>query len=256
MRFPIFPWCFCVLLFPISLHAQVAIFGRVIDETGVAVSGARVESRDTAGATAAIASSDPAGNFSLSLGPFAPGAYAILVERQGLYRYEGHKQEFSHRPNELGVTLNHLQEFSDCIDVTASSPAIDLQQPAERTGLDDAEIETVPYPASRDYRNALPLMDGVVQDNASQGHFNGGATNQTNYNRDGFNLSDPVTGNLEALVNIDSIQSMDLEGSRYSAANGRGSAGFLDLKTKMGGDRMRFGATNFVPGSRPAAVCT
>src|SRR5262249_37749565 len=30
--------------------------------------------------------------------------------------------------------------------------------------------------------------------------------------------------------------------------NGRGSAGVLDLKTKMGDDRMRFGATNFVPG--------
>ena len=52
-RFPVFPWCFWVLLFPISLHAQVAIAGRVIDETGATVSGARVELRDAAGATAA-----------------------------------------------------------------------------------------------------------------------------------------------------------------------------------------------------------
>jgi hypothetical protein len=227
----------------------VAISGRVIDETGAAVSGARVELRDAAGTTAAIASSDPAGNFSLSLAaPYTPAAYAVLVERQGFYRYQGQKQEFADGPNELIVTLNHLQEFSDRIDVPASSPAIDLQQPAERTELDNSEIETVPYPASRDYRNALPLMDGVVQDNAGRAHINGGATNQTNYNLDGFNISDPVTGNLESRVNIDSIQSMDLESSRYSAANGRGSAGVLDLKTKMGDDRMRFGATNFVPG--------
>ena len=79
-------------------------------------------------------------------------------------------------------------------------------------------------------------------------HFNGGDTNQTNYTLDGFNISDPVTGRLETRVNIDTIQSMDLENSRFSAENGRGSAGVLDLKTKMGDDRFRFGGTNFIPG--------
>jgi hypothetical protein len=248
-RFSVFTWCLWVLLLPVGLRAQVAITGRIIDETGGVVAGARVEVRDAAGATVAIASSDPAGNFSLSLGASSgTGGYAVVVERQGFYRYEGKKQEFANGDNELIVTLNHLQEFSDRIDVSASPPAIDTQQPAEHTELDNSEIENVPYPASRDYRNALPMMDGVVQDNAGRAHFNGGDTNQTNYNLDGFNISDPVTGNLETRVNIDSIQSMDLESSRYSAANGRGSAGVLDLKTKMGDDRMRFGATNFIPG--------
>src|ERR1035437_8397851 len=64
----------------------------------------------------------------------------------------------------------------------------------------------------------------------------------------GFNISDPVTGRLEARLNIDTIQSMDLENSRYAADNGRGSTGVLDLKTKMGDDRWRFGGTNFIPG--------
>jgi hypothetical protein len=41
---------------------------------------------------------------------------------------------------------------------------------------------------------------------------------------------------------------MDLENSRYAADNGRGSTGVLDLKSKMGDDRWRFGGTNFIPG--------
>ena len=41
----------------------------------------------------------------------------------------------------------------------------------------------------------------TIQDNAGRAHFNGGATNHTNYNLDGFNISDPVTGNLETGVN-------------------------------------------------------
>ena len=100
----------------------------------------------------------------------------------------------------------------------------------------------------RTIATALPLLNGVVQDNAGRVHFNGGDTNQANYTLDGFNISDPVTGRLETRVNIDTIQSMDLENSRYAADNGRGSAGVLDVKTKMGDDRLRFGGTNFIPG--------
>ena len=132
--------------------------------------------------------------------------------------------------------------------MTYSPPAIDPQQTSERKELANTEIQGVPYPAPQDYRNALPLLNGVVQDNAGRVHFNGGDTNQANYTLDGFNISDPVTGRLETRVNIESIQSMDLENSRYAADNGRGSTGVLDLKTKMGDDRWRFGGTNFIPG--------
>ena len=228
-----------------AASAQVRVSGRVVDETGGAVAGARVELRDSAGAVAAVASSDNAGNFNVD--PGAPGDYQIRAERLGFYRYQGKPQTLA-ASSQLLITLNHQQEFSERIDVTASSPAIDPQQPSEKKELDNTEIESVPYPAPQDYRNALPLMDGVIQDNAGHVHFNGGDTNQANYTLDGFNISDPVTGSLETRVNIETIQTMDLESSRFSAENGRGSAGVLDLKTKMGDDRWRYGGTNFIPG--------
>src|SRR5262249_40786747 len=71
---------------------------------------------------------------------------------------------------------------------------------------------------------------------------------QTNYMLDGLNISDPVTGRLEARINIETIQSMDVATSRFSAENGRGSAGVLNLETRMGDDRLRFSGTNFIPG--------
>ncbi len=217
-----------------------------MDETGEAVAGARVELHTPDGRIAAVESSDLTGNLKLTLP--AAGEYQIRAERQGFYLYQGKGETFGEGPSQLTITLNHLQEFSDRIDVTASSPAIDPQQPSAHKELDNKEIETVPYPASQDYRSALPLMDGVVADNAGRPHFNGGSTSQTNYTLDGFNMSDPVTGELDARVNIETIQSVDLESSRFSAENGRGSSGVLDLKTKMGDDRWRFGGTNFIPG--------
>src|ERR1017187_9800926 len=228
-----------------ALHAQVAITGRVVDENGAAVEGARVEWHGADG-VAIAASSDPAGNFRASLP--AAGEYAIRAERLGFFLFTVSRQEFEAGPHQLTIRLNHLQEFADKIDVTYSPPAIDPQQTSERKELTNTEIEAVPYPAPQDFRNSLPLLNGVVQDNAGRVHINGADTNQANYTQIGFNISDPVTGRLETRVNIETIQSMDLENSRYAADNGRGSAGVLDLKTKMGDDRWRFGGTNFIPG--------
>jgi hypothetical protein len=228
------------------LYGQVAITGRVVDENGTGVAGARVEFRGADGAGVVVASSDPAGNFRTNLP--AAGVYSIKAERSGYFLYANRAQEFEGGGSQLTIRLNRQQEFADRIDVTYSPPAIDPQQTSERKELTGTEIQAVPYPAPQDYRNALPLLNGVVQDNAGRAHFNGGETNQANYTLDGFNISDPVTGRLEARVNIDTIQTMDLENSRYSADNGRGSTGVLDLKTKMGDDRFRFAGTNFIPG--------
>ena len=235
-----------VLACCVGAGAQTAVSGRVVDETGAAVGGARVELRPAAGGAAAVTSSDLAGNFSLSLA--ATGEYEIRADRQGFYQFHTAGQRFDEPVTLLTITLNHQQEFSERIDVTYSPPAIDPQQASDHKELDNAEIQAVPYPAPQDYRASLPLMNGVVQDNAGRLHFNGADTRQANFNLDGFNISDPATGRLETRVNIDAIQSMDLENNRFSADSGRGSAGVLDLKTKMGDDRFRFGGTNFVPG--------
>lgn len=220
------------------------VAGRVVDETGAGIEGARLEFRHVDGGTAAPASSDPAGNFRANLA--SEGEYSIRAERQGFYLYQG-KQSFVAGASQLTITLNHEQEFSEKVDVTYSPPPIDPQQSSDHKELVNAEIQSIPFPASQDYRNALALMNGVVLDNSGIPHFNGGSANQTNYTLDGFNISDPVTGQLQTRLNIDTIQSTDLESSRFSAENGRGAAGVLDVKTKMGDDHWRFGGTNFLP---------
>ena len=216
-----------------------------MDETGAGIAGARVELRTDPDSTAVTASSDTAGNFKLQ----APAAkqYLVRAERLGFFLYRGKLENVDSGTHELVITLNHVQEFSDHVDVVYSPPAIDPKQPAERKELDNKEIQAVPYPAPQDYRNSLPMMDGVVQDNAGNVHFDGGDTNQTNYSLDGFNISNPVSGQLQTRVVIDSLQSIQVSSSRFSAENGRGAAGALDLESKMGDDRPRFGATNFIP---------
>jgi hypothetical protein len=230
-----------------AARAQIGLSGRTVDETGEGVAGVRIEIRlPEGGKPIGIASSDQAGNFHINL-PSA-GVYDLRADRLGFYLFHTPNQQFGETSNQLTITLNHQQELSERVDVTASPAGVDPQQPSERKELDNQEILAVPYPAPQDYRNALQLFDGVVQDNAGRYHFNGASSNQVNYTLDGFNISNPVTGQLDARVNIDSIQSMTVQTSRFSAENGRGSAGVLDLATRMGDDRFRFSGTNFVPG--------
>jgi hypothetical protein len=222
----------------------VTVTGRTVDETGVAVAGVRVEISSQAGGRTAI--SDRAGNFSVELP--AVGDYQVRAEQQGFFVFQSKSVPFQPGGSQLTITLNHLQEFAESVEVAYSPPAIDPKEPDEQKQLTNIEILNVPYPASQDLRSALPMFQGVVQDISGNPHFNGGASNETNYTLDNFNISDPYTGRLEARVDIEAVQSLDLESGRFSVERGRGSAGSLDIKTRMGDDHWRFSGTNFIPG--------
>jgi hypothetical protein len=228
------------------LGAQVRVSGRVLDENGVVVAGARVELTPAAGGSITAATSDNAGLFEIRLE--APGAYRIRTTREGFFVFQGGIDEFQNGVNQLVVTLNHLQEFAESVNVTYSPPAIDFKNPEQSKELNNVEILEIPYAAPQDFRSSLPLMNGVVQDVNGKLHFNGGATQQTNFTLNGFNISDPVTGELETRVNIDAVRSLEYHNDRFTAEKGRGSAGSLDIQTGMGYDKWRFGSTNFIPG--------
>ncbi len=221
----------------------VQVTGKVSDETGVAVSGARLEFRSGDGKVFS-AVSDVAGLFSFSLPE--PGRYVVRCEREGFFRYQG-ESSLSPEGSHLAIILNHLEDLVQKVDVVYSPPEVDPQQTSEKKHLNSMQILEVPYPASQDVRNAMPMIHGVLQDTGGRLHFNGGASDQANFALDGFNITDPVTGRLEARLNVESVRAVEFEGSGFTADKGRGSAGFVDLKTAMGDDHWKIGASNFVP---------
>jgi hypothetical protein len=245
-----YPCCLraAALLFSAALllPAQVVVTGKVVDENSSPVSGARVVFRNATVARPVSAVSDSQGRFQLTLPK--PGDYVIYAERPNFFVLEKVPVSVQKDANEVTITLNHLREFAESINVTYSPPVIDPAETTDQKQLNSVEIIEVPYPASHDVRSALPMFSGVVKDNRGLLHFNGGSTDQTNITLDGFNISDPATGQFDARLSIDTVRSLDLESSRFSPDKGRGSAGSLDVKTGMGDDRWRFSTTNFVPG--------
>lgn len=219
-------------------------FIRIVDENGLAVAEARVVLTDTISGRTAECTSDYAGACEFSTQ--SPGPFRLRVEKEGFYVFESEDVTASQLTN-LEVTLNHTQEFSEKVDVVSSQRGLSPQTTSSTENLDREEILNLPYPTTRDFRNALPLMPGVLQDATGQIHVDGSETSEVVDQLDGFNITHPGDRKLTLRISTDALRSIEVLSGRYSAEYGKGSGGVVDLETGMGDDRFRFSATNFFP---------
>ncbi|MEJ2144796.1 MAG: TonB-dependent receptor [Acidobacteriota bacterium] len=217
---------------------------RIIDENDLAVPGARVVLTDKSNGRSADCTSDYAGVCKFT-NP-GPGPYTLRVEKEGFYVFESRELTANQSAN-VEVTLNHTQEFSERVDVVSSQRGLSTRQTASTQTLDREEILNLPYPSTRDYRNALPLMPGVLQDATGQIHIDGSETSEIVDQLDGFNITHPGDRKLVLRISTDALRSMEVLSGRYSAEYGKASGGVVDLETGMGDDHFRFSATNFFP---------
>ncbi len=218
--------------------------GRVVDEGGLAVPGAKITLGGDPG-TRWVVTSDSGGRFIL---PSVPsGSYPLRAEKPGFYAFVSPAFQVTEKPAPVEIVLNHTQEYEETVNVVYSAPVIDRQEAAVQTTLNSEEIVDLPFSATHDFRRALPMVPGVIQDQYGRIHLNGGGDNQAYYSLDGFNIASPVSGDLENRISVDAIRSLSVSTSRYSAEYGKGSAGVLALETAHGDDHYRFSSTNFFP---------
>jgi Carboxypeptidase regulatory-like domain/TonB dependent receptor-like, beta-barrel len=217
---------------------------KVVDENGVAIADARLTLSQSATQTLVRGETDEAGRHEFNL--TNPGTYQLKIEKEGFYSSSTNDVHIS-ETSSLEVMMYYQQEIAETVNVYDAPPAIDPERTAAVETLTSREILTVPYPSTRDYRKALPLIPGVLADPSDQIHLGGSATYQVFDQLDGFNITHPITGLLELRVNPDALRTIDVQTSRSSAQYGKGSGGNLSLTTGMGDDHYRLSATNFIP---------
>lgn len=147
----------------------------------------------------------------------------------------------------MEITLPHVQEMKETVNVTASTQGIDPAVTSNTRELGTPEIINIPYPTSRDIRNLLPYIPQIVQDYTGQVHVAGAATYETTNFLDGFEISSPVSGLLAMRFSADAVRELDVQTSRVSTEYGKESGGVINFNTGMGDDHIRFDATNFIP---------
>ena len=229
-------------------HAEVRLTGRVTNENGAPLAGARVfvrpEGRGPEARLSCITA--PTGAFVLRLPQ--PGGYIVEAEREGHFRLTGRRITLGEGSNEVQLVLNRLREVFEKVDVTASTVAVDMDRTTPEKALKGTDILAVPYPTTNNLKNALRIMPGVVQDSRGGVHINGASEDQVLYTLDGFTVNDPLTGKLESRVSVEAVQSVEIMSGNLPAEYGKGSAGTMAVTTVSGADRMRYSGTNFIPG--------
>ena len=184
----------------------------------------------------------------VSLRQLTPGTYKVLVEKQGFYTAAVPKLEIvSGQQVPLEVRLQPVREYKEEIEVTGQPSPIDPEETASSQSVTATEISNIPYSSTRDYRNVLPYIPGVIADSGGQIHVVGAATQEVQDYLDGFEISQPAGGALTLRLNPDSLRKVDVRSSRYSAEFGKGSGGLLDLQVQDGDNRFRVNATDFIP---------
>jgi hypothetical protein len=229
-----------------SEHAESGqkLWVTVTDENGVAVGLARVELQPPSPALPLHCETDFAGRCEFT--NLSIGTYELRVEKIGFYAISQSDVQVGVIAN-VEVTLSHLQEAREVVNVAESAPAIDPAQVSTKEELTGAQIVDIPYPGTHDYRNALTFIPGVTPDAFGQAHVAGAETYQTLLLLDGFNVTQPTNGQLVVRTSVESFRSIEVTPSREPAEFGKGSGGVLALNTRMGDDHFHFTSTDFTP---------
>lgn len=175
------------------------------------------------------------------------GTFTLQAGKKGFYTAKSDVTVASGQTTTVQVRLQQYQQFSEQVEVLGQPSPIDVQQISNSRGVTGDEIIGIPYPTTRDYRNVLPFIPGVIQDVFGQPHISGGDTQQTLYFLDGFEVSQPAAGALIMRVSPDSITRINVETAGYSAQYGKSSAGVLALDTQSGDDKFRYSFVDFIP---------
>ncbi len=233
-----------VLLFVLPLcAADVTLRGRVVDENDAPVRAAHLSLR---GAGSSLdAQTDPTGVFSLT--PPAPGDYLLTVTCEGYYALKNRPLHLE-VPQDLTFVINTVREVFQSENVHAETSPVDVGQAQSQEHLTGTEVNDMPYANSHSLRNSLQLMPVIVQDAAGVLHVNGSSENQVNYILNGFNITNPISGQFQTILAVEGIRSVDLSSGRSSPAFGKGIAGALAVNTESGTDKFHWTATDFIPG--------
>ncbi|MBK5294896.1 MAG: TonB-dependent receptor [Acidobacteriia bacterium] len=228
-----------------SLSAQVRYPGRVMNETQAPVAGARLTLESATGHTVHRVA-DVRGEFLFDLA--SPGAYKLTVEKEGYFSIYRRAIEITSGDQISEVLLEHTQEIHESVLVSAAPPAIDMDSTSGRQAISGREVINVPYPNNNDLKSAMRIVPGVTRDTKNQIHIHGGGEEQVMYTLNGFNVSDPLTNRFDTRLSVESVQELTIASGNLAAEFGKGSAGTMALRTRSGDDKLRYGATNFVPG--------
>jgi hypothetical protein len=170
---------------------------------------------------------DSTGHFEFTQLP--PGSYTLRVNQQGFKLYA---ETISLNANQslvsdIGLAFDTVVEK---VEVKGQATTLPTENPSPASTVNNEQLETLPL-AQQKFREALPLVPGVVRTLDGKLSVRGTSENQGMLQVDSAKTVDPVTGSFSIPVPIDAIQTVNVEKTPFSAENGGFSGGLTTIET-------------------------
>jgi hypothetical protein len=169
---------------------------------------------------------DSAGRYEFTQLP--PGRYTLRVNQQGFKPFAATISLTANETSAADLALT-LDTVVDKVEVKEQAP-LPTEDSSPASTVNNTQLETLPL-AQQKFREALPLVPGVIRTLDGKLSVRGTSENQGMLQVDSAKTVDPVTGSFSIPVPIDAIQTVKVDKTPFSAENGGFSGGLTTIET-------------------------
>jgi len=232
--------------------ANGTILGTVTDNSGAALTNARVDVTNTATNVTNQTQTTSSGDFTVPFLP--PGSYRITVQAPGFQKSVTEGVTLVVAQQERVNILMKPGAVSETVEVQASAVSLDTDSSAVSQIVTQRQVDQLPL-NGRNFVSLLFIGAGAVQTNGEQGQMrqgegnaisiNGGRPTSNNYTLDGLINTDTALNTPAVILSQDAIQEFKIQSETYSAEYGF-SANQVNIVTKSGSNQLHGAAFEFL----------
>src|SRR5713226_1338401 len=170
---------------------------------------------------------DSAGHYEFTQLP--AGTYTLRVNQQGFKPFAETILLNANQSSVIDIALT-LDTIVEKVEVKEQAANVSTENSSPASIVNNEQLETLPL-AQQKFREALPLVPGVIRTLDGKLSVRGASENQGMLEVDSAKTVDPVTGSFSIPVPIDAIQTVNVDKTPFSAENGGFSGGLTRIET-------------------------
>jgi hypothetical protein len=231
----------CAFAASVSLRAAQSGRGVVIDQTGLPLPGATVQLLRGADVVTTVVT---AGDGTFAIDPALKGDTLVVT-------LDGFEPARVERDAGAKIVLS-IGRAAEETTVIALAPTLTPASPTTALLGSTLTASTVSrLPSSRlKARESLPLLPSVVRGPDGLMQLGGARAHETPVLLDGFNVTDPATGNSSLNLPFESVRGVDALRDPMSVTYGDLLGGVVQIASRPGGDKFALGVQGVLPRPR------